>query len=243
METFVLKDNVLGVDMEYVASNLPLAKKGDKIVLLRSYFDGIHRPGTIFTVSKECTKNKGDVFCTEAVSRTNAEGLIKLDQYNVLQKTSTVHISNSRYLLRKLPASLGDLIVYHDSDGAIQSPVCTVTHFSEGNNKHSGGGAEVSEVDFPIIGELSEAEKWRYYVLTPLDPLHGGVIPYKEVLKEAVIRAEQKEQQIKDIETLLTILNEEGTDYGLKLKEIAHRNGFTFEEDGSLTRRIEEVIH
>ncbi|WP_445596652.1 hypothetical protein [Bacillus amyloliquefaciens] len=113
----VLADETLGgIKREYVEVDRK-AEVGEKIVIVEKVdcgdWFGI---GETFTVDRTYPTEDGDVYCDDASSVHNVNGLIPLYEYHVLEPTDIVHIDGQRYEMVDRKAEVGEKVMYVNKD-------------------------------------------------------------------------------------------------------------------------------
>ncbi|WP_411859748.1 hypothetical protein [Bacillus velezensis] len=143
----VLADETLGgIKREYVEVDRK-AEVGEKIVIVEKVdcgdWFGI---GETFMVDRTYPTEDGDVYCDDASSVHNVNGLIPLYEYHVLEPTDIVHIDGGRYVLTDRKAEVGEKIVHVNKDrGKSDGVVTEVTDV--GSSTIDVVGYEVSDGD------------------------------------------------------------------------------------------------
>ncbi len=246
----VLADETLGgIKREYVEVDRK-AEVGEKIVIVeKAYCDDWFGIGEIFTVDRTYHTEDGDVYCDDASSVHNVNGLIHLSEYHVLEPIDIVHIDTQRYELTDRKAEVGEKVVVVDDEDSSEEfgsfrigEVGTVESYSS-DDMYYGLYANVrvsGERDIPLY--LSE-----YRVLVPVeaesdepqpsDPIFaiGNVAQEVAKLKRTVERLENEIDTLhKDNRTLgeeLARLKESAT--GVKGEKL-----FTADELAAIIERL-----
>ncbi|WIT27338.1 hypothetical protein [Bacillus phage SPbetaL3] len=173
----VLADETLGgIKREYVEVDRK-AEVGEKIVIVeKADWDDWFGIGEIFTVDRTYHTEDGDVYCDDASSVHNVNGLIHLSEYHVLEPIDIVHIDGERYKMVDRKAKVGEKIIIVRPDGVIGDDYDT-GRVGTVKSRHSAGDVSVETIGL-VFGD-------EYRVLVPLDKhektLENKNSVYKEV--------------------------------------------------------------
>lgn len=163
----VLADETLGgIKREYVEVDRK-AEVGEKIVIVeKADWDDWFGIGEIFTVDRTYHTEDGDVYCDDASSVHNVNGLIHLSEYHVLEPTDIVHIDGpdgtERYELTDRKAEVGEKVMYVNESGESYGIVTEVIAVG-------AGVVDVVEYEEPSGAVVVGMSHDRYRVLVPVE--------------------------------------------------------------------------